>query len=596
MKTLQVILFHLFLSFFLIVTGYSQTIIFNDEAHGIWSKENSPYIVLRDITVPSDSLLFIEPGVEVQFATGYGMRVYGNLLAVGEDNDQIFFTSADTIAVKNDSTLGWNGITILGENTDTSLIENCVIEHVYANQDAYGIVQSAVNVQNRQVCINECIINENVGHYGGGIFCDDEANALISNSVISDNSGVEGGTYAGILIRHSNAEIVNNLIYDNGIGILILYTNENSDTVKVLNNTVVQNNPFPNTYWYANITILEALAKFQNCIIWNNPHTNYDTEELIAVSNSDYVEFENCIIPGGNAAFYSEYEANIVLENVYDIDPFFADIGAGNFQLSDSSYGINGGRNHSPDILSLMPFDLTGNPRIYDDNDDIIDIGAYEFQGTSVNRTPAINNPGTRHVLVSTSKEMVFSFSDGDADDTHTLSVSSNSTDIIIGELSSQTYNATYTIDPVPGWTGEADVVLMVTDNHGAQDIDTFKFVVSDTVNYTIDDYTVWDTDTVYIAGNTEVSSGSTLEIREGTCVQFLGYFNVQVYGVVKALGTPDNKIRFTSSDTSGYSQEMHSGWGGIRIQNNSDSSIFNHCILEYVKDNSVLRTDEGTA
>lgn len=594
-NTIKLLLLHLFLSF-LSIPGNSQTIIFDEEAHGIWSKENSPYIVLRDIVIPSDSVLIIEPGVEVEFATGYGMKVYGNLLAVGEDNDQIIFTSADTTAVKNDSILGWNGITILGENTDTSLIENCVIEHVYANQDAYGIVQSAVNVQNRHVSINKCNISRNMGHYGGGIFCEDEGDVLISNSVISANSGVGGGTYAGILIRHSNAEIVNNLISDNGIGILILYTNENSDTVKVFNNTIVQNNPFSGANWYANVTALEALVKFRNCIIWNNPYTNYDTEELVVVSKSDYVEFENCIIPGGYAAFYSEYEANIVCKNVYDIDPFFADVGTGNFQLSDSSYGINGGRNHSPDILSLMPFDLTGNPRIYDDNDDIIDIGAYEFQGTSVNRTPVINNPGTRHILVSTSKEMVFSFSDGDADDTHTLSVYSNSPDITIGELSSQTNNATYTIDPVPGWTGEADVVLTVTDNHGTQDIDTFKFVVSDTVNYTIDDYTVWDVDTVYIAGDIEVSSGATLEIREGTCVQFMGYYNMQVYGVIKAIGTPGNKIRFTSSDTSGYSQGTHTGWGGIRIQNNNDSSVFNSCIFEYVKDNSVLRTDEGTA
>ncbi len=590
MKTLQVIVFNLFFSFGLVVTGYSQTIIFNNEVQGIWSKANSPYIVLRNINVPSDSLLVIEHGVEVQFVAGFGMKVYGNLLAVGDDNDKIIFTSADTTSVKSDSTLGWNGITILGENTDTSIIENCVVEYVYANQDIYDIVEakSAINIQNRYVFINKCIIKKNIGYYGGGIYCDDEANVLILNSIISNNSGAKDGTPGGIYIQHSNAIIMNNLISNNEIGIIIKNTNENSDTVKVLNNTIVQNVPYHSYLPYNNIYVSWAKTIFRNCIIWNNPVVNND--DLISINQSDYAEFENCIIPGGKTAFDLVNGNNVILNNVYDINPFFVDYENENFQLTDSSYGINGGKNYSLDILAYVPYDLIGNPRIYNDDDDIIDVGAYEFQGISINRPPVINNPGTKHVLTSTSREMIFSFSDVDANDSHVLSVSSSNPNVTISALSAQTNNATYTIDPVAGWTGEADIVLSVTDNAGAQDIDTFKFAVSDSVNYNIDENTVWDADTVYIAGDIAVSSGATLEIREGTCVQFKDNYYLVVYGTLRALGTAGNKIRFTSSDTSGYSRQIHTGWSGIGLYNPHESSLFDNCIFEYVKENNVLR------
>ncbi len=592
-KELFLIIF-LFFLFAICVRVHSQTILTNEQVGGIWTKANSPYIVLRNITVPEDTMLIVEPGVQVQFASGFGIKVYGNLVAVGDDNDKIIFTSADTTSVKNDSTLGWDGITILGESPDTCFIENCVVEYAYTNQDSYGIVRSAVNIQNRYVFINKCAINKNFGSYGGGIYCTDEANMLISNSVISGNSATESGVYGGIIIRYSNAVIVNNLISNNGIGIRILYTNENADTIQVLNNTIVQNTQL-NNYWYENIEIIRSKVNFQNCIIWNNSDPENDLNKLVEVSSSEFARFENCIIPGGNSAIKLGLANYIVVDNIFNTNPYFDDAENDNYQLSDSSYGINGGENYTFDILTYIPHDLTGNPRIYDDAEDIIDIGAYEFQGEAVNRAPVNNNPGTRHVLTSTSKEMMFSFSDVDHDDTHTLSVTSDCPDITISELSAQTNNAVYTIDPDPAWIGEADIILSVTDNHGAQDIDTFKFVVSDSVNYNIDENTVWDADTVYITNSFEILNGATLEIREGTCVQFMDDYYIQVYGVIEAHGTAVNKIRFTTSDSSGYSQQMHTGWSGIGLYNHHESSLFDNCIFEYVKEKSVLKISGGT-
>ncbi len=565
---------------------FSQTIILSNEVKGMWTKVHSPYIVLRDITVPADTSLSIEPGVEVQFATGFGLTVKGNLLAIGNSNDKITFTSADTVSVKNDSTLGWKGISIIGGNNDTSVLENCILEYVYKFSSVD--YQAPVSVIGRHAAINKCNIKNNIGNYSGGICCVNEADVSILNSVISDNSG---NYYGGIYISKSNALVANNLILNGKLGICIYGKNAASDTVRCINNTIVQNNPFNNYQDYKMVINQNGLLKMQNCIIWDNTNT-YKT--LIAVYSS-YNLFENCIIKYGKSNIYSD-NSNNIFNNVYEVNPLFVDFQNKNFHLSNNSCGINSGMNLSSEILSLIPNDLSGNPRIFNDTVDIIDIGAYEYQGDIIaNRPPSINNPGTTHVFFSSSKEMTFSFTDVDESDSHTLSVNTDNPNISLSTLSAQTNNAKYTITPVPGWIGKANVILSVSDNHGAKDIDTFAVIVNDTVNYDITENTVWNIDTVFIGSSFKVSTGANLEIHPGTCIRFMGNYNIEADGNIKAIGTTGNKIRFTSADTSGFSRNVHKGWGGIIFKNVNDSSIFENCVFEYVKNNKVFLLQDNT-
>jgi hypothetical protein len=236
----------------------------------------------------------------------------------------------------------------------------------------------------------------------------------------------------------------------------------------------------------------------------------YKYGELVGVWNSEYTLLENCIIKHGEENILS-VNSNTIFDNIYGTDTYFIDPDNENFQLSDSSYAINSGKNNGPGIQSLMPEDIAGNPRVFDDAVDKIDIGAYEFQAISTaNRPPSINNPGTRHIFISSSKEMIFNFSDVDETDNHTLSVVTDNPNINVGALSAQENNSTYTLEPVPAWSGTANIILSVTDNHGARDVDTFTVVVSDTVNYDITENTLWDIDTVFIGSNIKVNRNST--------------------------------------------------------------------------------------
>jgi hypothetical protein len=98
-----------------------------------------------------------------------------------------------------------------------------------------------------------------------------------------------------------------------------------------------------------------------------------------------------------------------------------------------------------------------------------------------------------------------------------------------------------------------------------------------------------WVYDTVFIAGDVTVPTGEYVMIHPGVLVVFQGVFEFRVEGAVRAIGAPDDLIRFTMADTVGFSIDTvpGGGWEGIRLDNilpENDSSIFNHCLFEFGK------------
>ena len=74
----------------------------------VWEYTGIPYIVAGGIQVQAGSTLLIEPGVEVDFAPGQVLQVYGNLTATGLPSQPITFTgTAKTPG-------SWGGLSILG--------------------------------------------------------------------------------------------------------------------------------------------------------------------------------------------------------------------------------------------------------------------------------------------------------------------------------------------------------------------------------------------------------------------------------------------------------------------------------------------------
>jgi len=100
---------------------------------GVWRIVDSPFHVKRDVTVPTDESLTIEPGVIVYFDGYYGLTVQGRLVASGTHGNRITFSWKDGGTDRN----SWLGI-FLYSTTRASTIAYCYIMNAKRAISVYG--------------------------------------------------------------------------------------------------------------------------------------------------------------------------------------------------------------------------------------------------------------------------------------------------------------------------------------------------------------------------------------------------------------------------------------------------------------------------
>ncbi len=97
---------------------------------------------------------------------------------------------------------------------------------------------------------------------------------------------------------------------------------------------------------------------------------------------------------------------------------------------------------------------------------------------------------------------------------------------------------------------------------------------------------TVWDGE-VLIDGILTVAPGVTLEIRPGSTVRFsrydsngdgIGEHELFSQGTLRAVGTPEKPIRFTSAEA----VPRRSDWGALNMMMAETDNRLEHCIVEY--------------
>ncbi|MCK4662191.1 MAG: T9SS type A sorting domain-containing protein [Bacteroidales bacterium] len=113
----------------------------------------------------------------------------------------------------------------------------------------------------------------------------------------------------------------------------------------------------------------------------------------------------------------------------------------------------------------------------------------------------------------------------------------------------------------------------------------------------TITENTVWNYDTVFVNNNVFIPDNIGLTIEPGTNIIVTAYYCINIQGNIKAKGAETDKIKFTVSDTTNFSDTstIAGGWDGIIFDNTpatNDSSIFEYCILEYGK--AIADTSKG--
>jgi hypothetical protein len=404
---------------FLITSSLAQPNIPGGEVSGTWTSANSPYHINGEITIPNDSALRIEPGVEVVFMGHYKLNVQGRLIAVGTKQDSIRFTAEDKNA-------GWHGIrfTDTPNTNDTSKIAYCSFKYGKANTGAYNgsdrcggaifirgfdkvlisnsLFESNMNNgevtvasptggaaiyvgnANKPVITNSTFLN-NVGTCDCAILTW-YSDAIISNNVFSNNSGphapvfcgynapsISGNIFSnnvtswaggGIFTMTTNALVTNNIIIHNQSGEgggIKCWINDKSI---FMNNTIAYNSAAHGGGICCNEN---SDPVFLNNIIWGNTSPDGNQVNLLEI-NSDPV-FLGSDIQGGKDSFGGSGSGTNytgIYENNIDTDPLFMNTASDDFRLSNSSPCIGTGIDsvEIPGVwYHVPPFCIMGNPR-----------------------------------------------------------------------------------------------------------------------------------------------------------------------------------------------------------------------------------------
>jgi len=253
---------------------------------------------------------------------------------------------------------GFNFHTGEGRN---SILAGFTIVNGYADFGGAIVILYAASptITHSRLCNNHAV-------YEGGAICASDCSPAITNCAITGNSAASGG---GIDINNtvdSTLAIANCMITDNfadgsirgfgsGGGIFLLRGNA------IITNCTVANNSAVSTV--GGITCYRNNPTITNSIIWGNSApstTNLSGQPVVSYSN----------IQGGFSG-----TGNI------DTDPLFADLGSGDFHLSDSSPCIDAGDPaHHP---APGETDIDGQPRLFGGR---VDMGADEmlFDGVAI--------------------------------------------------------------------------------------------------------------------------------------------------------------------------------------------------------------------
>ncbi|MEA3475735.1 MAG: choice-of-anchor Q domain-containing protein, partial [Candidatus Cloacimonadota bacterium] len=314
-------------------------------------------------------------------------------------------------------------VSLIGEGEESTILDaedlssliKCIFGDSYFSienltlQNGNSRIGGAMYISNNSnPIIKNVTIKDNLADMGTSIFCqyycnpifdnvkikgdpsmllDDEPISIYSNSnpvfincIIEDNNinPEESGFGAISCVAQSNPILINTKIVNNndfetsGIGV---YNGFYDKGPILINCTICDNSNCSkgviNQTWRTNVTLI-------NCILRNPAEDEiwfYYQGDPNTVTIS-YTNIEDSIyaINTNNNGTIKWLEGNI------DEDPIFVDTLNNNYQLLQGSPCIDAG---TPDTtgLNLPPYDLAGNPRIFNDT---IDMGAYEWQGQGI--------------------------------------------------------------------------------------------------------------------------------------------------------------------------------------------------------------------
>jgi hypothetical protein len=409
----------------------------------------------------------------------------------------------------------------------------------------------------------------------------DLTNSFLISSELIENENVFISAFQAMGLEMSGNVIANNTFSHS---IEISESGWNQRYCSLINNTFYNNRVSGSD---AFITFVRSgYTRFYNNILVGNGNNNPGNIQVNFMGADDldplYGDFQHNLIEGGLKSIQykditGEYEHNI------DAKPVFMNPALGDFSLASSSPGIDAGDSLLLTTHFPYQYDLLGNKRTAGAN---TDLGAIEYPGIPSNTKPTLNNLHTVILGKNEVGSVRIRFYDPDSLDTHTVTLGNQTGSLNIVPVLEDTTGCTFNIIPGTDWEGKTYIRAEVTDNHGNSDVDSFRVIVYTGLCGSISHDTILGPGVVHILCDLTVEEGARVDIAPGTTVLFEGNYSLTLMGKINLKGTKDNPVIFTASDTTGYSANGNTGWGGIIIKESypDDTVLFSHTQFTFAR------------
>lgn len=138
-----------------------------------WTADSGPYNLSGAVTVPAGSVLTIDPGTSVYFASGATLTISGQLLAEGTHSQRIRFTKTPG------ATGNWGNLTFRNPDVESHLF--------YVDFEYGGSNGQTIHSVDGNIFVDYCTFSNTTAQY----ITLDNSSSIINHSVFPSTSGVE---------------------------------------------------------------------------------------------------------------------------------------------------------------------------------------------------------------------------------------------------------------------------------------------------------------------------------------------------------------------------------------------------------------------
>ena len=592
-----------------------------------WQLSDSPIVVIGSLLVTSNATLTIQPGVQVQFYGNYALQVDGALQVLGASNQPVVFTSGKSFPARGD----WQGLVFTALSTNSpSVLSNAVVQYAQVGVSCTGsspqILNSTVQYCSQQgiyltrssPLIQGCTIQQNSSY---GLYCYDTSSPQVLGNQVVSNSSYGIYLYGTAVSNHNCLPVIQgNALSGNGTYALYAYYYYQANKVVV--------DARSNWWGTADASVIAGLVYDYNDNPTSSPMVNFGNWLGVAggapvlgravsgqiLSNTTWQLSDSPIAVIGSLLVTSN--ATLTIQAGVQVQFY------GNYALQvDGALQVLGASNQPVVFTSGKSFPARG------------DWQGLVFTALSTNSPSVLSNAVVQYAQVGVSctgsspliqgctiqqnsAQGIYCYDKASPQILGNQVVSNSSYGIYLYGTAVSNHNClpvihgnalsgngTYAlyayyyyqanqvvVDARSNWWGTADASVIAGLVYDYNDNPTWAPVVSfgnwlgaaggmptpgRAVSGQIWSNTTWQLSDspIAVVGSVQVVSNATLTIQAGVQAQFYGNYQLQVDGVLQALGGGGNRVIFTSAKT----LPQRGDWQGILF---TGASVDSQCVL----------------